>query len=156
MSRRFITPITRNENGVSLIELLVSIVITGIVSVGLLGALTTLSVSSDRVRKLGTTSSTLNSAADALAALPYSTTCPPFYTLAAPAGVPPADASQRVTLADVAITDVKYWDVASTTFGTTCTAGLAAGDPRRLQRITLTVDLADGRATRSLQVVKRG
>lgn len=156
MSRRFITPITRDENGVSLIELLVSIVITGIVSVGLLGALTTLSVSSDRVRKLGTTSSTLNSAADALVTLPYDIACPPSYTLAAPAGVPTADASQRVTLADVAITGVTYWDVASSTFGTTCTAGLAVGDPRRLQRITLTVDLADGRATRSLQVVKRG
>jgi prepilin-type N-terminal cleavage/methylation domain-containing protein len=148
------------ESGVSLVELLVAITITGIVAVGMVTGLTTLSVSSDRARKGADASSVLYTAADVVQKLPFSTTCPATYALGTPAGIPAAGATMRVNLTDVNIAKVEYWDQANSKFEPDpvlyCVPALALGDTRRLQRITLHVQLADGRVNRDLQVVKRG
>jgi prepilin-type N-terminal cleavage/methylation domain-containing protein len=148
------------ESGVSLVELLVAITITGIVAVGMVTGLTTLSVSSDRARKGADASSVLYTAADVVQKLPFSTTCPATYSLGTPAGIPAAGATMRVTLADVSVDPllIEYWNPATAKFEplSSCVPALALGDTRRLQRITLHVQLADRRVNRDLQVVKRG
>ncbi len=151
------------ESGVTLVELLVAVAITGIVAVGILSGLTTLSLSSDRARKSSDAGSALYTAADALQTVTYDNACPSTGYQAAiqaavanPANFPAIGAEMRVTVANVAVTDVKYWDAATSTFTTTCTPSLAVGDARRLQRVTLRASLPDLRVDRSLQVVKRG
>lgn len=150
------------ESGVTLVELLVAIAITGIVAVGILSGLTTLSISSDRARKSSDAGSALYTAADVLQ-LPtvvYDTACPSTaYQAAIRAGMTALIVSgsvSRISPNDVSVTEVQYWDAATSTFTTTCIPSLATGDPRRLQRVTLRASLPDLRVDRSLQVVKRG
>jgi type II secretory pathway pseudopilin PulG len=145
----------REEVGMSLVELLVAIVITGIVASGMLLAWTTLSASSDRARKSADALSVLYTAADALQTLPYDTACPATYSLGAVPGFA-ASVQSRVRTTDITVTNIQYWNGATATYGPTCTSSLVAGDPRRLQRVSLRAVLPDGRVDRSIEVVKRG
>ena len=145
-----------DENGVTLVELLVAISITGVVSVGILAGLLTLSTSADRAQKSSDAGSVLYTAADALQTLAYDASCTETYSLTAPTGFPATPPGMRVTSANVTVTKVEYWDAATAKFTNTCVPSLAVGDPRRLQRVTLRAVLGDGRVDRSLEVVKRG
>ena len=151
------------ESGVTLVELLVAIAITGIVAVGILASLTTLSISSDRARKGSDSGSALVTASDALQIVTYDPACPSTaYQSAIQSAVadtskfPAIGTAMRVTVSNIAVTTVEYWNPATASFGPTCTPSLAVGDPRRLQLVTLTASLPDARVNRVLQVVKRG
>lgn len=151
------------ESGVTLVELLVAIAITGIVVVGILASLTTLSLSSDRARKGADAGSVLVTASDALQIVTYDAACPSTsYQSAIQTAVadtskfPAIGTEMRVTVSNVTVTSVAYWNAATASFGPTCTPSLAGGDPRRLQLVTLRASLPDARVDRVLEVVKRG
>ena len=99
-----------DESGVTLVELLVAISITGVVSVGILAGLLTLSTSADRAQKSSDAGSVLYTAADALQTLAYDASCTETYSLTAPTGFPATPPGMRVTSANVTeiSTPVRY------------------------------------------------
>ena len=149
-------PRIADEDGFSLAELLVTIVLVGITFVAILtGLMTTIRVSATH-RTEATTDSVARSAAEwvkDIAHNPYRTTCngPGMYTLS---GLP-APSGYSAT-----ITRVDYWDgVAPLATGTynlsshilsSCTGG-----DKGLQRITIVATSSDGQATETVQIMKR-
>jgi len=147
----------QSEDGFSLAELLVTIVLVGVTFVAILtGLMTTIRVSASH-RTQATTDAVVRSAAEWVKDVqqnPYRTTCngPAMYSLnglAMPTGY------------SATITRVEYWDGAapastgtyslSSNIGATCPAGGDTG----LQRITIVAMSADGQATETLQILKR-
>jgi len=149
-------PDVRAEDGFSLVELLVTIVIVGVTFSALLGGLfTTITVSSLH-RKQASADSVARSAAEWIkdsVATPY-TNCAAagaysFSGLPKPAGY------------SVAIRSVEYWDgttpVAGTPYSLDSHLGPScpgSGD-KGLQRITIDVTSSDGQVSEFVQVVKR-
>jgi prepilin-type N-terminal cleavage/methylation domain-containing protein len=147
----------RDEDGFSLAELLITIVLVSVTFVAILtGLMTTIRVSAVH-RTEATTDAVARSAAEWVKDIsqnPYRTTCngPAMYSLnglATPTGY------------SATITQVEYWDGAapaatgtydlSSHIGATCPAGVDKG----LQRITIVAASSDGQATETVQVLKR-
>ena len=149
-------PHLADEDGFSLPELLITIVIVGITFVAILtGLMTTIRVSATH-RTQATTDSVARSAAEwvkDIAHNPYRTTCngPAMYSL----GSLPTPSGYSAT-----ITRVEYWDgVAPSATGTynlsshilsSCTGG-----DQGLQRITIVASSANGQASETVQILKR-
>jgi type II secretory pathway pseudopilin PulG len=144
-SRRSGRAIPTGDRGETLIELLVTVVILGTAVVALVGGLALAVRVSDMHRKQATAGAAVRAFAEALqtmvAATPTGyvdcaddTTYEGTYT-GAPAGYVPD------------VTAVSYWDGAA--FVATCTTDTG------VQRVSLTVASADGRASESLDVVLR-
>jgi prepilin-type N-terminal cleavage/methylation domain-containing protein len=149
-------PRLAEEDGFSLPELLITIVLVGITFVAILtGLMTTIRVSASH-RTQATTDSVARSAAEwvkDIAHNPYRTTCsgPGMYSLS---GLPTPSGYSAT------ITNVDYWDgVAPSPTGTydlsshirpSCTGG-----DKGLQRITIVATAANGQATETVQVLKR-
>lgn len=146
------------ETGFTLIEVLMTITIMGVVAVGLLTGLGTVLIGSDRTRKTADVGTAVIKVADAVldeAQFPYSTACPAngyavgstFASLSFP--------GMKITGAQVRVTNLEWWD--GTAYTTTCPSTAPAPfDPLRLQRITIEARTDDGRGSRTLQFVKRG
>lgn len=127
----------RAEDGATLVEILVAVVIMGVAFAAIIGGVTTSIMASDMHRKEATAETVLRSYAEAVKAAAY-VTCAASYS---PAFTPPAGYTASVT-------KVEYWN-GSNDFDATCTLD------RGLQRLTLAADASDGKASETLQVVKR-
>jgi prepilin-type N-terminal cleavage/methylation domain-containing protein len=145
------------EDGFSLAELLVTIVLVSVTFVAILtGLMTTIRVSAVH-RTQSTTDAVVRSAAEWVKDIshnPYRTTCngPQMYTLnglAMPTGY------------SATITRVEYWDgTAPAATGTYSLpshiqASCPVGGDKGLQRITIVATSSDGQATETVQVMKR-
>ncbi|MGH2722403.1 MAG: type IV pilus modification PilV family protein [Actinomycetota bacterium] len=139
----------RSEAGVTLIELLVTVVILGIAFAVIVGGMMTSIIGSDVHRKGATAGTVLQSYAEAVKAAQYtpapSSNCSAAMTAAygtpagfsAPTGFTPS------------IGSFGYWNSTTSTFGTACPASDAG-----LQKMQLTVTAPNG-TTKSVSIVKR-
>jgi prepilin-type N-terminal cleavage/methylation domain-containing protein len=146
----------RLDDGFSLAELLITIVLVSITFVAILTGLTTTIRLSAVHRTQSTTDAVVRSAAEWVkdsAQTPYRATCngPSMYSLSGLA-VPPGYS--------VTISQVQYWDGAPAASGTynlsshmvnACPGGTDQG----LQRITIAATSANGQASETVQVMKR-
>jgi prepilin-type N-terminal cleavage/methylation domain-containing protein len=162
-----IFPNVSDEDGFSLPELLVTIVLVGVTFVAILtGLVTSIKVSATH-RAEATTDAVTRSAAEWVKDIshnPYGTTCSGTAMYSLSGLTMPADnptASTTLTTYSARVTRVEYWDGAapsatgtydlSSHFSDTCPAGGDTG----LQRITIVTTSSDGQATETVQVLKR-
>ncbi|MDQ3757938.1 MAG: type II secretion system protein [Actinomycetota bacterium] len=143
----------RTEEGLSLVEVIVTVAIMGIAFVSILGGMWTAIVTTDTHRKQALATTYLVSAAEHLkssVATPYAT-CASTYSLAGIAStVVPVDWKAAMTVA------VEHWT--GTAFdGSTATCATTTSTTRfDLQQVTITASSpVDARATESLTFVKR-
>jgi prepilin-type N-terminal cleavage/methylation domain-containing protein len=127
----------QSEEGVTLIELVITVAILGITFVALLGGMFTFQTSATYHARQADGSNYIRQYAEVVSALPYQT-CPSVY-VASGFGVPSGwTASLRTT----------YWN------GTAFAAGCPVTD-LGLDAVHLTLASTDGRDTETLDVVKR-
>ncbi len=124
-----------SEGGALLVELLVTVVILGLAFAGILAGIAGSAGAAATSQQHTLAEATSRSLAEELKAAAWSTTCPPTYAVAAPAGT--------TVLLEVA------WGDATGSFTATCQPGAP------LQRLTLTVTPAGEAAARRIEVVKR-
>ena len=147
------------DDGYTLVEVLVAIVIMGVAFVSLLGALRMSIIGSDYHKQQSQVEAVLGSAAEnvkAVAHVACAQATEPTYIAAAQAAAtatPPGWAA-----AQVQITDIKWWD--GTTFNAPAAGNAncyddAAHHNLGLQLITITVTNPGTRATQSMSVEKR-
>jgi prepilin-type N-terminal cleavage/methylation domain-containing protein len=144
-------PHVHREEGFSLAELLVTIVIVGVTFTALLGGLMTSTSVSSLHRKQATADAVARSAAEWIkdsVANPY-VNCATTYSTA---GLPvPSGYS-------VAITQVQYWTGATPVAGTAYSPTFSASCPspdKGLQQIAIVVTSSDSQVTQTVQVLKR-
>lgn len=149
----------RGEAGSTLVELLVTLVILGIAFVTLLGGMFTAVTSSDRHRKQTVADSVLRSVAEAVKAAEYRDGCAGYGTERVKAGFTatvvrccPLPQPSTNPLPTVAQTTVVSTVPPPTTAITTPCTPPSGGAP---QLVTLQVASDDGRATETVDVVKR-
>ena len=147
-------PHVHDQDGFSLAELLITIVLVSVTFVAILtGLMTTIRVSAAH-RTQATTDAVARSAAEWVKDVshnPYRTTCngPSMYTLNGLAM--PTDYS-------ASITKVEYWDGAAPAATGTYSPSFGAcpgGGDKGLQRITIVATAANGQATETVQIMKR-
>jgi prepilin-type N-terminal cleavage/methylation domain-containing protein len=143
----------RGDAGVTLIELLVTVVILGVVFVAVLGGMATGMVVSDLHRKQATAETIIRSYAEAVKAASY-TVCAGTAAYAASAVGYSVPTGLRPTYA-VSVTAVKYWQPGGSTGSFVSSLGTCPGSDNSLQSVALRVSSTDGRDSESMQVVKR-
>lgn len=140
------------EEGFSLAEILVTIVIVGITFTALLGGLMTSITVSGFQQQVATADTVARSAGEWVkdsVQNPYATTClsDPYSLsgLSVPSGF------------SVAIINVEYWDGVGPSSGAYSPAfvGSCSTPDKGMQRITIRATSADGEATETVQVIKR-
>ena len=142
----------RSEQGASLIEALVAVILLGSVVVGVLGAMAASISTSDYHRKRSEVESVLVSAAERIKETPP-VVCAKTSDGSADAYLA---AARRAATAEgwsgsaVQITSITYWDGAA--YGATCYDNATNKLP--LQRITVEVTHPSGRARQQLELVK--
>ncbi len=140
------------DPGVTLVEVIVSIALTGGVVLAILGALFTVVRSSSQNANATDLQAVVGGAADQLAGVEWEP-CPdgsPSYLGAA------RSAAGRVgwDAAAVSIVDVDYWSAGAGGWVEDCSGAASLGTVETLQRITLRVTSPDGISTKSFDVVK--
>ena len=145
-------PTIRAEEGFSLAEILVTIVIVGITFTALLGGLMTSITVSGFQQQVATADTVVRSAGEWAkdgVQNPYATTCPgnPYSLsgLSVPSGF------------SVAIINVEYWDgvgPSSGAYSPAFTSSCPTTD-NGMQRITIRATSSDGEASETVQVIKR-
>ena len=146
-----------NDDGETLIELIIAVAIMGITVVAIVGGFATSILMSDIHRKQATAGAYLRNYAEALQGSYVSCSSPgtaPNYgaTLAPPTGFDPPTTTVRFW--DNTSASFKFWDKKSATFSTGSSLDCPATDPG-LQQVTLTLPSTDLRASESLVVVVR-
>ncbi len=136
----------RSASGETLLEVVISIAMLGLVFAALLGAVMTTTRASDLHRLQSDGDTQILTAAEQIKAATYVDTCA---TSTAATPLYPVVLASGWTLTDQ---DVTYWN--GTTFTATCYDNLHIG--LSLQQIQLEVSSADGRASRSVTLAKRG
>jgi type II secretory pathway pseudopilin PulG len=137
-----------SEEGVTLVEILVTVMILGVAFVTLVGGMSSAMIASDIHRKEATAGAALRSYAEAIKGAGY-TNC------ATPATYAPASVGYVQPAASTAgVTSVEYWQVDSSDPNTGSFNGTCTTD-QGLQRISVQVTTSDGRATESVQILKR-
>jgi prepilin-type N-terminal cleavage/methylation domain-containing protein len=142
----------RGEDGFSLVELMITIVIVGIAFVALLAGVTTSVIVSSHQREQSTADAVARSAAEWIkdpVNNPYSCAANNPYSLSALA-VP--------TGYTVTISSIEYWNPPATPFTAPYTPGFQSSSStcaNGLQRITLLVRSSDSQASETVQVIKR-
>lgn len=136
------TPISVGaEDGLSLVELMVAVAILGIAFAAILGGMSTAILVTDMHRKQATAGTVLREYAERVESLPYQDctgAAQPAYTFAAPDGF------------SASMGTVEVWDGDTPAGFQAC----SATDPG-LQRLRLTVAASDGRASETVQILKR-
>ena len=149
---RFRTAARRGDEGISLVEVTMAVLMLGAAVVTIVGAFGTLAISSDRSEKHAAVATTLTAAVESILDInrnPYQN-CATKTTYDPTRGV---DVPPTITAANVTVTDVLYFDGANFV-PTPC---LDASNPLfRLQQVTIRVRSANKRAEQSLTVLKRG
>jgi prepilin-type N-terminal cleavage/methylation domain-containing protein len=140
MTRGLPTHIEDSEAGLTLVEVLLAVAILGIGVVAVVGGMMTSIKSSDMERRAADGQTALRAYAEAVAGATYAA-CATSY--AATGFAAPAEFTASMS--------VSYWNAASSSFGSTCTAATDSG----LQKVALTVAATDGRATETLSIAKR-
>jgi prepilin-type N-terminal cleavage/methylation domain-containing protein len=142
------------EAGVSLIEILVAITILSIAAAAILGAVSTIAITSrghnDQARAESVVTTAAERVRDPLVAhMPCATPSTPTYLAAARSAPVPSgwDANSAIT-----IISVDYWN--GDTFGGPCLDDDAHDHLLTLQLVTVQVTSPDGRAVESVSVVK--
>jgi type II secretory pathway pseudopilin PulG len=128
-----------DDEGVTLVELILTVAIMGIAVVTIVGGAMTSILDSDYNHKQADAANILQAYADSVAALAYQP-CSASY---APAYTPPTGYT-------VGIVGTEYWDTVTSAFIATCPAADFG-----LERLTLQVASSDSRANEVLQVEKR-
>lgn len=152
-------PRSFGDDGISLVELLVTIVLLGVGVTALLVALLNTIRSSDTHRQQAQVSSVLNAAAESLVdpvATPYqncaTATNPVYRDAFTPGRISyPTDTANWGSANVQIVAPILYWG--GDAYGTTCFDTVSTA---RLQQITLEVTSPNGRASQRLTVVKRG
>lgn len=124
--------------GASLVEVLVTVAIMGSAFAVILGGVASSSMISDYHRKQAVSQAVIRTSAEAVKRAVYVPCAAP--AVYAPSVVAPSGYTATITA-------VRYWDGAAWTAACTVDPGL--------QRVDLQVASTDGRATESLEVVKR-
>ncbi len=130
-----------DDDGLSLVELLVAVAIIGVAFVAILGGMTTAVLVSDIHRKQATAGTVLREFAEAVEGAEYqgcTGASQPNYPFTAPEGFTATTGA------------VQVWDGKTPAGFVDC----SATDPG-LQRMRLTVASADGRASETVQILKR-
>lgn len=148
-------PHVHREDGFSLAELLVTIVLVSVTFVAILtGLITTIRVSASH-RSQATTDAVVRSAAEWVKDIshnPYRTTCngAQMYSL---------NGLTMPTGYTATINTVEYWNGAAPgatgTYNLAFQASCPSGADKGLQRITIVATSPDGQATETVQVIKR-
>ncbi|MFA5890347.1 MAG: prepilin-type N-terminal cleavage/methylation domain-containing protein [Actinomycetota bacterium] len=133
------------EAGVTLVEVLVTVVILGMAFAAIVGAMGTSILASDIHRKQATSEVVLRDYAETLAAASY-VTCGTTSSYEAVSFTPPTGFT-------VSVTAVEYYTSATQTFESSY--GTCPVSDSGLQRLSLRVVSDDARATETLQIVKR-
>lgn len=132
-----------SDDGLSLVELMVAVAILGIAFVAIVGGMSTAVYVSDVHRKQATAGTVLREYAEVVEAAAYQPctgASQPSYGFPAPAGY----------TAEVVAGSVEVWDGNTPAGFVSC----SSTDPG-LQRMRLTVTSDDGRASETVQLVKR-
>ena len=139
------------EEGFSLAEILITVVIVGITFTALLGGLATAITVSDYSRKQATADSLARDAAEWV-----KNSVSTVYVPCAGNGAYSLAGVSTSSGYTVAVTGVEYWDgtLPSTGAYSPGFAGSCSTD-QGLQRITITASSADGRAVETVQITKR-
>lgn len=131
-------PVPGGQDGFTLVEMLLAVAILGLGVTALVGGMMTSITVSDRGRSSAEASGDARRWAESVAGTTYAD-CAASY----------ATPGFAVTSGSTGNQSVSYWSPASSSFVTTC------GTDSGLQRVTLTVTSADGRAAETVQVLKR-
>jgi len=151
-----VLPNRRDEDGFSLVEVLVTIVIVGITFAALLGGLITTIAVSSLHRKQATADSVARSAAEWVK---DSVQTP--YANCAGAGTYSLSGLPKPSGYSVAIQSVEYWDGAGPVVGIPYSLDSHIGQPcpaggdKGVQRITIVVTSSDPPISETVQVLKR-
>ena len=142
----------RGDRGVSLVEVIVSIALTGGVVVSIMGALFTVVRSTSQNDDAVKLQAVIGGATDQLVAVEWKN-CPDVtgdYLVAA------QSAATRVgwDASVVTIVDVDYWSAASNGWTELCNSAATPGSVDALQRITVTVQAPDSGPSKNYDVIK--
>lgn len=129
----------QTDDGFTLVEVLVAMVILGSAVSALVAALGTTANASDRHRKLSTAETVLRTYAEAVEGATYQGNCTTAQNTSYKASTFAITAPTGYSISS---------PVVKTLAGATCTNGLS------IQKITLTVQSSDGRASETVDVVK--
>jgi prepilin-type N-terminal cleavage/methylation domain-containing protein len=141
------------DAGVTLVELLITLVILGVVFVAILGGMATGMVVSDLHRKQATAETILRSYAEAVKAASYTVCAAPAAYAASAVGYS-VPAGLRPTYS-ASVAAVTYWQPGASTGSFVSSLGSCPGSDNNLQSVTLRVVSSDGRDSETMQVVKR-
>lgn len=139
------------DDGYTLVEVLVAVVILGVAFTSLLGAFGMSIIGSDIHKQQSQVEAVIDGAAENVKAATHVVCASPASYLSAAQSAATAN-PPAWPLSTVAITGVKYWDGAG--FGTTCYDD-AAHNNLSLQLITLVVTNPGTRAAQTISVVRR-
>ncbi|MBI4729748.1 MAG: type II secretion system protein [Acidobacteria bacterium] len=127
----------RDERGTTLVEVLVAVAIMGVAFTSILGGIATSIMASDMQRKEATAETVLRSYSEAVRLTAYSSCAAAYSAVYSP----PSGFETRVL-------SIEYWE-SGTTFQPTCAADTG------LQRLTLEARSTDGKASETVQILKR-
>lgn len=140
------------DRGVSLVEVVIAIALTGGVVVSILGALITVVRSSDQTEETAKVQAVIGGTADALADATW-VPCPEIDdSYVGPIRAAAIRVGWDVTT--VTIDDIDYWNPVTNDWAEECNGAAAVGTSERLQLVTVRVTSPDGRFVKSFDIVK--
>lgn len=140
------------DKGVSLVEVIIALALTGGVVISILGALITVIRSADQNEETAKVQAVVGGAADALADATW-VACPEVSDSYVG---PIRSAAARVDweVDTVTIEDIDYWNPVTNDWTEECNGAASIGTSERLQLVTVRITSPDARFTKTFDVVK--